>query len=562
MRLITGPFVELHKSKINDILLGHWCDYENNQNKRINKYHWQNRNKFKKDFNYLNSITLKLNQELAKSLNRIHNTSFSNEFWFLIINPWLSMFLSGVYDKWETLKTSINSQKITEIVFLNLKKNPAPKDFNNYLDFYNDHYWNHNVFKDIFKFYKKKNIKITFENIKKNNFFKEKKLKKNFFKLLLDKFFSILPIKNQVVFIDNYFSLINFFKISIAIKQLPRIYSEFYKTFSYPKVNSYLRSKVNLKLGSSQFEKFISSYIPKNLPVSFLEGFSILINYSKKIKINSNLIITGNANFPTEVCRFWCALKKENKATLILNEHGGSIPTKFRYYNIFDKIFKNQISWSKPLLKNHIKLTPSKLINLKNLRTNNKYISIITLETSQYAYYCQNLQSSLILNDFEQKKKLIDILKKNNLDFRIKPYKDMGWHLEERYKKLYGSEKILNMSVKSAIKNSKLLICTYPETTFLESMISGVPTVLLYLKDIWIFKKEFSKIVNLLIKNNIIFYEPEKAAKHIIKISKNTNSWWNQENILKVRKIFHKECGDVSREWLQEWKKFILKKND
>lgn len=48
MRLITGPFVELHKSKINDILLGHWCDYENNQNKRINKYHWQNRNKFKK----------------------------------------------------------------------------------------------------------------------------------------------------------------------------------------------------------------------------------------------------------------------------------------------------------------------------------------------------------------------------------------------------------------------------------------------------------------------------------------------------------------------------------
>lgn len=70
----------------------------------------------------------------------------------------------------------------------------------------------------------------------------------------------------------------------------------------------------------------------------------------------------------------------------------------------------------------------------------------------------------------------------------------MGWHLEERYKKLYGSEKILNMSVKSAIKNSKLLICTYPETTFLESMISGVPTVLLYLKDIWIFKKNLVKL--------------------------------------------------------------------
>ena len=39
-----------------------------------------------------------------------------------------------------------------------------------------------------------------------------------------------------------------------------------------------------------------------------------MINEVDKVKIDSSLIITGNANFPTELSKFWCALKKEEKS--------------------------------------------------------------------------------------------------------------------------------------------------------------------------------------------------------------------------------------------------------
>ena len=53
----------------------------------------------------------------------------------------------------------------------------------------------------------------------------------------------------------------------------------------------------------------------------------------------------------------------------------------------------------------------------------------------------------------------------------------MGWNLKEKYKNLFGEKYLTNKNVKSVIKNSKLIVCTYPETTFLESMCSGVPTI-------------------------------------------------------------------------------------
>ena len=99
------------------------------------------------------------------------------------------------------------------------------------------------------------------------------------------------------------------------------------------------------------------------------------------------------------------------KINIILNEHGGSIPTKYRYYDIHDKIFTNQISWSREKSKNEKRLSPSKLLRFPNLKSSKKNLSIVTLETSQYAYYCQNLQSSIILDDFNQKLNYLKILR-------------------------------------------------------------------------------------------------------------------------------------------------------
>ena len=177
-----------------------------------------------------------------------------------------------------------------------------------------------------------------------------------------------------------------------------------------------------------------------------------MIYEADKVKIDSSLIITSNANFPTELSKFWCAFKKEEKSKIILNEHGGSIPLKYRYYDIHNKIFEKQICWSKPKSKDQTQLSPSKLIGLEKIKSRKKDLSIITADATQYAYYCRNLQSSLILEDFKQKKKFMEILNSEKINFKIKPYENMGWCLEEKYKKIFGNE-LITKNIKNVIQD-------------------------------------------------------------------------------------------------------------
>ena len=58
---------------------------------------------------------------------------------------------------------------------------------------------------------------------------------------------------------------------------------------------------------------------------------------------------------------------------------------------------------------------------------------------------------------------------------------DSNWNTADRYKDIFNSSIISKeKSYESFCKNSKLIVCTYPQTTFSEAMASGIPTILIY----------------------------------------------------------------------------------
>ena len=93
-------------------------------------------------------------------------------------------------------------------------------------------------------------------------------------------------------------------------------------------------------------------------------------------------------------------------------------------------------------------------------------------------------------------------------------------------------------------------------------MITGVPTVLLFMENIWNFDESHYILVEKLRQNNIIFSCPDEATKHIKNIIHNPKKWWNLKNTVDARNYFLNECGNISKNWLKEWKDYILKNND
>ena len=116
----------------------------------ISSYHWQNRDKFIQDFIYLNKLVEKTNHILANELNKLHKTNYEQILVFTI-KLWVSMFVSAIFDRWSSVEKAFHSFDISEVSFFEFKKFTS-KTFNDYLGLYNDHYWNHNIFKNIIIF--------------------------------------------------------------------------------------------------------------------------------------------------------------------------------------------------------------------------------------------------------------------------------------------------------------------------------------------------------------------------------------------------------------------------
>ena len=119
----------------------------------------------------------------------------------------------------------------------------------------------------------------------------------------------------------------------------------------------------------------------------------------------------------------------------------------------------------------------------------------------------------------------------------------------------YGKKNINNIPFSKQINSAKLMICTYPQTTFLESVASG-PTLALFNYKDWIFTKNNMKIYDKLIYNNIFFESAEELSFFINKKWENIDIWWSE---IKKKKIIDEYLSLFQEDpnYLKEWKNFL-----
>ena len=112
-------------------------------------------------------------------------------------------------------------------------------------------------------------------------------------------------------------------------------------------------------------------------------------------------------------------------------------------------------------------------------------------------------------------------------------------------------------TLRDAFARSRLIVCTYPQTTFSEAMHSGIPTVLLYPEKLWQLDNAFGDLVRELRKSRVVFSDPIKAADHVNEIWKDADEWWARADTARVREMFFDLCGRVRSDWLNEWVEFF-----
>lgn len=568
--LITTAIKESHECPDSAVFLGRWCDSKNDIVDTID-YHYNDRNKFNKNYKYIDSFYESLIPSISSALNNYHNTNYSTQYWLIIIGPWLKLYISSAWDRWECLRVAFEKYEFNRTILINSNIITNPPNYYNEADYLygSSHYWNHLFFSKILKAEYTDKIKI--ESLVCNNF-SSYKTNKSFNKetirdLLIysiDKTLEIFQISKKVLIFDSYFKLSDLFKVSISLKQIPRLFKEFNKTINLPDPSIHRKNFNIIHEHKNSFELFVINNIPLDIPVAYIEGYETLKKQSNAINLIYESIFTANAHIHNDLFKVFCAEKCNSGQKLVISQHGGGFHLKHSLKSHEIKISDVNIMWGVSNNKKQIGLPSQKIFykNVKRKKTGD--ITIIGVEFPLYTkHHTSGIHSSATIDDYNQKVKFINNI--NNeiyKNIKVRPYINCGWNLKKRYIKKFGSDIISPYkSLIEAFSNSKLIICTYPETTFSEAIYSGVPTIMLFKEEYWEMETKSLEIVNMMKDAKIIFSDPIKAANHINTIWNNPYDWWDSEKTSNIRNIFINEfIGDDDRK-LTKWIEFFEQLN-
>ena len=569
--------------------LGYFCISDKSNlrlfnSKKVLVEHWGTKKKILSKYSFLKDTTNYLFTFLVKKLNKIHNTNKSEDYWRIIIYPWVCYYVTTLYDRWQIisqLKKKCKNSYFHTCEYESKHNLLEIGDINEWWIKTQSDQFNNQIFNKIIKLRKIKKIKIIKKKISKfpnneiNYIFKENFTIKNTIKKFL--FFLSDKVLNNIGIIFNkiYFDKVNFkkfFFLRLCFEnfQIPVKNFNFFNTTNFNKsYDKVLRKKLRFdQKMRSDFYSFLFNEIQNYLPRSYLENYKTFLKSHRKIFKKRRLFI-GSYSVQFDDCfKIFFAESRSNGSRYIMAGHGAGIHASRdaiydHFYNISDKVICSSRKAIEKKKHTYVGLDIFKKLEHKNEKDKKSKILVNFHEFSKFVFRTP-VTTPPFSKEVENFKKTIKGFKllnkesKKNLRFRVKGH--YGLNSKQRFAKVFGKnsiEKIDSINFTDSLRESKLVVCFIPQTSYIESIYNNIPTILVGNKESFFDTSKRLKILKSLKKNNLYFDNMEQAANFINKNWDNIDFWWNSKNLQKFIKGFLKKNYDISENNYDLMKKLI-----
>jgi putative transferase (TIGR04331 family) len=573
--LVTTALESTWGSSEDLLFLGDWCKKFSRQNifqKRKYQtvdYHWLDRKKITNDHEYLEELYERVLISLALHLNQTHNLEKDIRYWRIIIGPWLLSYIAVMWDRWESV---LSLNKINYIEMRAIRHHQAreiPLDNDHYIQLIGSDLWNHSIFNQILEEMEIPNFSFidSFEVLNKpSNLPKTKKVPFSYkIKYFIDSVLFALTKKNSTnryFFTKTYFPLSVINRISFNLGFVAGFDTYFDNKFKYKIPHKRSEDCLSNFQVINKFESFLVKNILNDIPSAHVENFSTLQLAQKDI-FNAKVIFTANAHFNDELFKVWVAEQTSNGAHFVVSSHGGALYPLYSVFNHQELIADTRIIWGKEWMHNQLRMPPNKLDFKIKKYCKDGDITFIGYDTLRYAYRLISAPiGPLVLDSYKHSTHLIrKLYKELNGLIKIRPQKyGAHWETKKRYEADF-DESIISKhkNMADVFKKSRLIICSYPQTTFSESIFSGVPTILYMKSELWETQEIYKELLTDMKRVKIFHDNAESAFSHINSIYHNPMDWWESKETKEVRNEFNKMCLTSSNDIITEWVNFFKK---
>jgi putative transferase (TIGR04331 family) len=502
----------------------------------------------KKDFcdgySYIKATTEKIIASLTNTLNVFHNENYTEKAIGILIRPWLSEYISTLYEKYLSIQMFlVNNKEFYSISWLNNRHIPVYDTADFYKKVSEDEY---NLFLalKVIKFLGHEdrimNVKETIiqkeSNINIDEGFNLKKMVMSLYKAVWAR-----GLDRRKILIDNpYFHYMENMKLFYKMHgELGISYSGMQMAKNEDGYIQLLRDSLAIEFDvNSKFEAMLKMFISEDIPIVFLEGFKELKNESEIFykKCTPKFIGSTTGWEANEKFKLFAAINSQNEALLVGLQHGGNYGVEEHIGNIeydaVDLFFS--WGWSDDSRKTKIYALPAtKVCGLGKLK-HKKEGNILFATTNYTRYFSRFLvcAEAHVRSYFDDQFIFLKNLEDNiysDITVRLYPY-DFGRNIREMYKYEYPDIKIESNRKKflHSLKISNLFVTDNIGTTYLEALSANIPTII-YCREEYI---EFSKIgkgiFNKLEEVGIFHRTPEAAAVQVNEIYNDLENWWRE----------------------------------
>ena len=152
------------------------------------------------------------------------------------------------------------------------------------------------------------------------------------------------------------------------------------------------------------------------------------------------------------------------------------------------------------------------------------------------------------LDYFEEQNQFVSALHDDVVkQLLVRPYvRDYGWDMKARWQMIHPMVQIDEgqKSIRNIIGQTRIYIATYNATTYLESLLWDVPTIIFWNPNHWELRAEAREGYEILKSVGIFHKSPDSAAAKINEVWDDVDLWWRSDAVQAARVQF---CHEFSR---------------
>lgn len=568
------------------IFLGKWCQLS----KR--KHIWENLDaitakpyglsKSHKDEDFLKARALEalLFPKLVSILNEYHSVNHSERFWQILLGHWLRRYTTVILNRVKSLEECLANHNISGITIFNSDQYElSVVDSYSAIWAFNDHDWNAILYSRILSFLNSVDFPIEVINtIESKNFRSPPSISKSgfikkiykFCNYLIGNFLKLFLKPNDAFIINSYLPKIEEFKLQLALKQCPQMWSLpnlKINEISNGSLRKELTKKIYKKSSGNQLQDILISMVFELLPICYLEGFKELDQIVKcqPWPKSPKFIFTSN-NFDTdEVFKLWVAYKNESGIKYFVGQHGNNYGT-YRYLesSIEEVTSTKFLTWGwTDGLAQHV---PSFIFKNVNKKPQNfdPHGGLLLVEDMYHHRLdtwdrCAEFDENFVNQVIFTKQLAKDILPRLIVRLHAShvynnPSEKDDWLEAAPEVNVDNGE----VRIAKLISNSRLVVYGFDSTGILETLQLNIPTIAFWQNNLDHLRISAKPYYQALIDAGIVHLTPESAANKVNEIWSDVNSWWSQKQVQDARLNFTERYAKTSKNPIAELKSLLI----